>query len=94
MERGCSSPGFDRKGTSSARSAASRPVARLPGFDRKGTSSARALRAAGRFPAPPAMTPYIAELARPEGLEPPTPRFEAWYSIQLSYGRVRGRHNV
>ena len=26
-------------------------------------------------------------MARPEGLEPPTPRFEAWYSIQLSYGR-------
>ena len=30
-------------------------------------------------------------LARPEGLEPPTPRFEAWYSIQLSYGRMDGR---
>ena len=29
-------------------------------------------------------------MARPEGLEPPTPRFEAWYSIQLSYGRVAG----
>ena len=29
-------------------------------------------------------------MARPEGLEPPTPRFEAWYSIQLSYGRVTG----
>ena len=27
------------------------------------------------------------ELARPEGLEPPTPRFEAWCSIRLSYGR-------
>jgi hypothetical protein len=27
-------------------------------------------------------------MARPEGLEPPTPRFEAWCSIQLSYGRV------
>lgn len=26
-------------------------------------------------------------MARPEGLEPPTTRFEAWYSIQLSYGR-------
>ena len=72
MERGCSSPGFDRKGT----------------------SSARALRAAGRFPAPPAMTPCIVELARPEGLEPPTPRFEAWYSIQLSYGRLRWRLDV
>ena len=27
------------------------------------------------------------ELARPQGLEPRTPRFEAWCSIQLSYGR-------
>ena len=25
---------------------------------------------------------------RPEGFEPPTPRFEAWCSIQLSYGRA------
>ena len=33
---------------------------------------------------------YMNILARPEGLEPPTPRFEAWYSIQLSYGRVGG----
>ena len=28
-------------------------------------------------------------MARPEGLEPPTTWFEARYSIQLSYGRVR-----
>ena len=27
-------------------------------------------------------------VARPQGLEPRTPRFEAWCSIQLSYGRV------
>ncbi len=27
-------------------------------------------------------------LARPEGFEPPTPKFVAWCSIQLSYGRV------
>ena len=28
-------------------------------------------------------------LARPEGLEPPTYRFEVCRSIQLSYGRIR-----
>jgi hypothetical protein len=28
-------------------------------------------------------------MVRPEGFEPPTPRFEAWYSIQLSYRRAR-----
>ena len=27
------------------------------------------------------------QLARPERFELPTPRFEAWCSIQLSYGR-------
>ena len=27
-------------------------------------------------------------VARPEGFEPPTPKFVAWYSIQLSYGRM------
>ena len=26
-------------------------------------------------------------VARPEGFEPPTPKFVAWCSIQLSYGR-------
>lgn len=26
-------------------------------------------------------------MARPEGFEPPTPKFVAWCSIQLSYGR-------
>src|SRR5436309_1357229 len=26
-------------------------------------------------------------MARPEGFEPPTPRFVVWCSIQLSYGR-------
>src|SRR5690606_28020795 len=29
-------------------------------------------------------------LARPEGFEPPTPKFVAWCSIQLSYGRRSG----
>jgi hypothetical protein len=28
-------------------------------------------------------------VARPERFELPTPRFEAWCSIQLSYGRRR-----
>jgi len=32
---------------------------------------------------------YARELARREGFEPPTPRFEAWCSIQLSYRRAR-----
>ena len=27
-------------------------------------------------------------MARPEGFEPPTTKFVAWYSIQLSYGRA------
>ena len=29
-------------------------------------------------------------VARPEGFEPPTPKFVAWCSIQLSYGRRSG----
>src|SRR4051812_14681715 len=29
-------------------------------------------------------------LARSEGFEPPTPRFEVWCSIQLSYERIVG----
>ncbi len=33
---------------------------------------------------------YAKSLARREGFEPPTPRFEAWCSIQLSYRRVLG----
>ncbi len=27
-------------------------------------------------------------MARSEGFEPPTPRFEVWCSIQLSYERI------
>ncbi len=34
--------------------------------------------------------PRLNELARPEGLEPPTNWFEASYSIQLSYERGKG----
>src|SRR6187549_3710941 len=30
-------------------------------------------------------------MARPEGFEPPTPRFVVWCSIQLSYGRLERR---
>jgi hypothetical protein len=35
-------------------------------------------------------------LARPDGFEPPTPRFVVWCSIQLSYGRLLriARENV
>ena len=32
-------------------------------------------------------------MARPEGFEPPTPKFVAWCSIQLSYGRVVQKRN-
>ncbi len=33
---------------------------------------------------------FHTDLARPEGFEPPTPKFVAWCSIQLSYGRRSG----
>src|SRR5690606_18718785 len=32
-------------------------------------------------------------MARPEGFEPPTPKFVAWCSIQLSYGRKKQKRN-
>lgn len=32
-------------------------------------------------------------LVRPEGFEPPTPKFVAWCSIQLSYGRLEQKRN-
>jgi hypothetical protein len=33
-------------------------------------------------------------MARPEGFEPPTPRFVVWCSIQLSYGRRLKRRRM
>ena len=33
-------------------------------------------------------------MARPEGFDPPTPKFVAWCSIQLSYGRVWNRSGI
>jgi hypothetical protein len=41
----------------------------------------------GRTLTPPRRETAVKRV-RPEGFEPPTPRFEAWCSIQLSYGRV------
>jgi hypothetical protein len=37
---------------------------------------------------PPPLGPLWCPLARSEGFEPPTPRFEVWCSIQLSYERT------
>ena len=36
-------------------------------------------------------TEIYSEMARPDGVEPPTAWFVARYSIQLSYGRVEAR---
>ncbi|MEA3047651.1 MAG: hypothetical protein QOJ53_1983 [Sphingomonadales bacterium] len=46
-----------------------------------------------RVPAPNAATALSIrpeKVARPEGFEPPAPRFVVWCSIQLSYGRAGG----
>src|SRR5258708_5059172 len=37
---------------------------------------------------------FCTEVARPEGFEPPTPRFVVWCSIQLSYGRRPERRRM
>ena len=40
------------------------------------------------FPFPQVEPPiFVVEMVRPEGFEPPTSRFVACHSIQLSYGR-------
>ena len=36
--------------------------------------------------------PFLFYMVRPERFELPTNRFEADYSIQLSYGRIEGLH--
>ncbi len=41
------------------------------------------------FDARPMQVKEAIEVAHPEGFEPPTPWFEAKYSIQLSYGCLR-----
>jgi hypothetical protein len=47
--------------------------------------TARTMRFSAASPAWP--TQDLVTLARSEGFEPPTPRFEVWCSIQLSYER-------
>jgi hypothetical protein len=63
------------------------------GVDKMGNSVGPRRRGPGPVTAPNGEIAYIVRknLARPEGLEPPTPRFVVWCSIQLSYGRNRGR---
>ena len=39
----------------------------------------------------PMVTGPLGKMARPEGFEPPAPRFVVWCSIQLSYGRAGER---
>ena len=41
---------------------------------------------------PRCLNPQKGKMARPEGFEPPAPRFVVWCSIQLSYGRAVGWH--
>ena len=43
---------------------------------------------AGTATTPTASSHFCSGVARPEGFEPPTPRFVVWCSIQLSYGRM------